>query len=173
MLDDTHSRSTFRSLKHRALVLAGMSLAVAVGHAAAPTIISAAITSGGGTSASPGDCYELDATLSQPTAGTSSGGSFILDSGFLPGRSDQEPIFHSGFEVCSKRRSLSLFASGTRCGAGVDKRSPARRPMHASTSCQFYLSGSCGRTVSRPTARSILPSPVQCELVAARSTGYR
>ena len=83
-----------------ALALA-LAVAVAVGKAAAQIVTASVIASGGGTSASPGQCFKLNATLGQPTAGTSAGGTFILDGGFLPGNSDQDSIFNQGFEECS------------------------------------------------------------------------
>lgn len=81
-----------------AAVLACMAVA---SHAAAPTIASSVIAGGGGSSTSPGKCFKLDATAGQHSVGHSSGGVFAIDAGFLPGRSDNDPIFHHGFEVCS------------------------------------------------------------------------
>jgi hypothetical protein len=78
-----------------------LALAVAVGKAAAQIVTASVIASGGGTSASQGGCFRLDATLGQPTAGASAGGTFILDAGFLPGNGDQDSIFNQGFEECS------------------------------------------------------------------------
>lgn len=57
---------------------------------------------GGGHSESVGHCFRLDATLGEASAGTSSGGSFVLTAGhaarFDPGTRDV--LFDTGFEVC-------------------------------------------------------------------------
>lgn len=75
-------------------------LAVA-SHAAAPIVANSVIAGGASSSTSPGKCLKLDATVGQHAAGHSSGGVFTIDAGFLPGRRDNDPIFHYGFEVCS------------------------------------------------------------------------
>jgi hypothetical protein len=75
-------------------------LAIAM-QASSQTIQGSVVAGGGGRSTSSGNCLRLDATIAQPLAGTASGGVFTLTSGFLPGRGDNESIFHHGFEVCS------------------------------------------------------------------------
>jgi len=76
-------------------------LAISASGVAAPVITASTIVGGGGRSLSPGQCFRLDATLGQPTAGSSMGGNFILDAGFLPGNGDRDSIFHHGFEECT------------------------------------------------------------------------
>jgi hypothetical protein len=62
----------------------------------------AVIVGGGGRSESPGHCLRLEATIAEPSAGTSSGGTFALTAGhaaqFDPGTRDI--LFDSGFEAC-------------------------------------------------------------------------
>jgi len=76
-------------------------LAISAHGAAAPVITASTIAGGGGRSVSAGQCFALDATAGEPAAGSSMGGSFILDAGFLPGNGDRESIFHYGFEACT------------------------------------------------------------------------
>lgn len=62
----------------------------------------AVIVGGGGHSESPGHCLRLEATLGEPSVGTSSGGTFALTAGhvarFDPGTRDT--LFDTGFEAC-------------------------------------------------------------------------
>lgn len=62
----------------------------------------AVLTGGGGHSESTGHCFRLDATLGEPSAGSSSGGAFALTAGhaarFDPGTRDL--LFDTGFEAC-------------------------------------------------------------------------
>jgi hypothetical protein len=81
--------------------LLALGLAAAATQLDSQTIRSSVIAGGGGRSASGGNCFRLDATLAQPLASVASGGVFIVTSGFLPGRGDNESIFNYGFEVCS------------------------------------------------------------------------
>jgi len=92
-----------RPAKTRPYWVTVMSLAclATASHAAAPTISGSVIAGGAGSSNSPGKCFKLNTTLGQHTAGHSSGGTFAIDAGFLPGHRDNDPIFHHGFEVCS------------------------------------------------------------------------
>jgi hypothetical protein len=83
------------------LSAAALTCMAVASHAAAPTVASSVIAGGGGSSTSPGKCFKLHATAGQHSAAHSSGGVFAIDAGFLPGRSDYDPIFHHGFEVCS------------------------------------------------------------------------
>jgi hypothetical protein len=95
------SINRFRRTRARAQLALSLLLAISAHGAAAPVITASALVGGGGRSVSPGQCFTLDATVGQPTAGSSMGGSFILDAGFLPGNGDQESIFHHGFEACT------------------------------------------------------------------------
>ncbi|MGE4072924.1 MAG: hypothetical protein AB7E72_17290 [Lysobacterales bacterium] len=60
------------------------------------------IASGGGHAESAGRCLELDGTFGEAVAGSASGGSFTLLSGFRTGDSvgSSDSIFRQGFEEC-------------------------------------------------------------------------
>jgi len=85
--------------------LVGAALAVPVlagaeGEGASGTeIIKSVIANGGGSST--GASFQLDGTVGQPVTGQSSGGSFVLQSGFWTGGAGEpqpEIIFKDGFE---------------------------------------------------------------------------
>jgi hypothetical protein len=91
----------FRGTRTGLRVVLFLCLLVSAYGAAAPVITASAIVGGGGRSVSPGQCFTLDATVGQATAGSSMGGSFILDAGFLAGNGDHDSIFNHGFEECT------------------------------------------------------------------------
>lgn len=91
-----------RRLRRRRRAAAWMLFAaLAAVPAGSQTLTASVIAGSGGRSTSPGGCFRLDATVAQPLAGVASGGSFVITSGFLPGRADRDSIFTYGFEVCS------------------------------------------------------------------------
>jgi hypothetical protein len=95
------SIDVFCGTRARVQLTLSLLLAISAHGAAAPVITASIVAGGGGRSVSTGQCFTLDATVGEPTAGSSMGGSFILDAGFLPGNGEQESIFHYGFEACT------------------------------------------------------------------------
>jgi hypothetical protein len=85
----------------RVRIVLFLALAMSASAAAAPVIVASVVVGGGGRNFSTGGCFRLDATVGQAAAGSSIGGTFILDAGFLPGNGDQDSIFRHGFEVCT------------------------------------------------------------------------
>lgn len=89
-------------LARRAAVVASMSLLATLPASAQFAIEHGVIAGGGATSASAGGCLSLDGTLGQALAGTMSGGTYAITSGYwthIDMRS-RDALFHSGFEAC-------------------------------------------------------------------------
>ena len=62
-----------------------------------------AAIAGGGVSAARSACFKLSGTLGQAPLGSSSGGAFVVSSGFwvVPGPARPDDIFQDQFEECS------------------------------------------------------------------------
>lgn len=94
----TRSITRWRRLTALLIVLLALALPVM----AQVSLTAQVIASGGGHAESPGRCLELDGTFGEAVAGSASGGSFTLLSGFRTGDSvgSSDSIFRQGFEEC-------------------------------------------------------------------------
>lgn len=77
-------------------------LALALPVMAQVSLSGSVIAGGGGHAESPGRCLALDGTFGEAVAGSASGGSFSLISGFRAGDAtvSSDTIFRQGFEDC-------------------------------------------------------------------------
>ena len=69
--------------------------------AGAPFVLSSYVIGNGSQARAGNACSRLIATLGEPVAGVTSGGSFVLEAGFLATTQDaRDTLFFDGFEGC-------------------------------------------------------------------------
>ncbi|HEU4663759.1 MAG TPA: hypothetical protein VFS55_06995 [Dokdonella sp.] len=90
---------------------AALAVALAVAVAASTTLLAApggagfalqgSVIASGGVSHATASCFDLSATIGEPTAGVASGGGFELVSGFWSAPVVRDELFRSSFEGCT------------------------------------------------------------------------